>query len=96
MDCDVRLPRLLSRLEPLLNARLSQALYPMEILPFEVRAKGLAFLNVCTQGASCINTFGYDAFFVEYLVDADQVRSLPVALSKLGWKGEYSDGWAGA
>jgi hypothetical protein len=36
----------------------SQALYPMEILSFEVRAKGLAFLNICTQGASCINTFG--------------------------------------
>jgi hypothetical protein len=28
-----------------------QALYPMEILSFEMRAKGLAFLNLCTQGS---------------------------------------------
>jgi len=33
------------------------ALYPMEVLSYEVRAKGLAFLNLVTQGSSCINTF---------------------------------------
>ncbi|KIY67110.1 general substrate transporter [Cylindrobasidium torrendii FP15055 ss-10] len=35
-----------------------QALYPAEVLGYEARAKGLAFLNICTQGSSCINTFG--------------------------------------
>ncbi|KAG8683726.1 hypothetical protein FRC08_014110 [Ceratobasidium sp. 394] len=35
-----------------------QALYPAEVLSYQSRAKGLAFLNVVTQGSSCINTFG--------------------------------------
>ncbi|KAJ7288356.1 general substrate transporter [Mycena rebaudengoi] len=35
-----------------------QALYPAEVLSFEVRAKGLAFLGICSQSASLINTFG--------------------------------------
>ncbi|KAG8736112.1 hypothetical protein FRC12_017773 [Ceratobasidium sp. 428] len=35
-----------------------QALYPAEILSYQSRAKGLAFLNIVTQGSSCINTFG--------------------------------------
>ncbi|EIN12674.1 general substrate transporter [Punctularia strigosozonata HHB-11173 SS5] len=35
-----------------------QALYPMEVLSYESRAKGLGFLNIITQGSSCINTFG--------------------------------------
>lgn len=34
-----------------------QALYPMEVLSYEMRAKGLAFLNLVTQGSSCINTW---------------------------------------
>ncbi|PPR01740.1 hypothetical protein CVT24_001560 [Panaeolus cyanescens] len=35
-----------------------QALYPAEVLSYEARAKGLAFLGVITQLASLINTFG--------------------------------------
>ncbi|KAF8917115.1 general substrate transporter [Mucidula mucida] len=35
-----------------------QALYPAEVLGYQARAKGLAFLNICTQASSCINTFG--------------------------------------
>lgn len=35
-----------------------QALYPAEVLGYEVRAKGLAFLNIVSQVATCINTFG--------------------------------------
>ncbi|KAF9267447.1 general substrate transporter [Marasmius fiardii PR-910] len=35
-----------------------QALYPAEVLSYQARAKGLAFLNIYTQGSSCINTFG--------------------------------------
>ncbi|KAL0578632.1 hypothetical protein V5O48_003375 [Marasmius crinis-equi] len=35
-----------------------QALYPAEVLSYQARAKGLAFLNICTQASSCINTFG--------------------------------------
>ncbi|KZS90463.1 general substrate transporter [Sistotremastrum niveocremeum HHB9708] len=35
-----------------------QALYPSEVLPYENRAKGLAFGNIITQGSSCLNTFG--------------------------------------
>ncbi|KAG7088451.1 hypothetical protein E1B28_012442 [Marasmius oreades] len=35
-----------------------QALYPAEVLSYQARAKGLAFLNIFTQAASCINTFG--------------------------------------
>ncbi|KAI3607710.1 protein phosphatase 2c ptc3 [Moniliophthora roreri] len=35
-----------------------QALYPAEVLSYEARAKGLAFLNLVTQAASLINTFG--------------------------------------
>jgi len=34
-----------------------QALYPAEILGYESRAKGLSFLLVVVQAASCINTF---------------------------------------
>ncbi|EJU06504.1 general substrate transporter [Dacryopinax primogenitus] len=34
-----------------------QALYPTEVLSFEMRAKGLAFQTLITQGVSCINTF---------------------------------------
>lgn len=36
-----------------------QALYPAEVLPYETRVKGLGFLNIITQGSSCINTFAY-------------------------------------
>ncbi|CEL62486.1 Lactose permease OS=Kluyveromyces lactis (strain ATCC 8585 / CBS 2359 / DSM 70799 / NBRC 1267 / NRRL Y-1140 / WM37) GN=LAC12 PE=3 SV=1 [Rhizoctonia solani AG-1 IB] len=36
----------------------TQALYPAEVLSYQSRAKGLAFLNVVTQASSCINTFG--------------------------------------
>ncbi|KDR77321.1 hypothetical protein GALMADRAFT_279081 [Galerina marginata CBS 339.88] len=35
-----------------------QALYPAEVLSYEARAKGLAFLGIVAQGASLINTFG--------------------------------------
>ena len=35
-----------------------QALYPAEVLPFEVRAKGLALQGWVTSAVSCINTFG--------------------------------------
>jgi len=35
-----------------------QALYPAEVLGYEARAKGLAFLNIVSQVATCINTFG--------------------------------------
>lgn len=35
-----------------------QALYPAEVLGYEARAKGLAFLGVVSQAASLINTFG--------------------------------------
>ncbi|KAF9046721.1 general substrate transporter [Panaeolus papilionaceus] len=35
-----------------------QALYPAEVLSYQARAKGLAFLGVITQLASLINTFG--------------------------------------
>ncbi|KAJ7109711.1 general substrate transporter [Mycena crocata] len=35
-----------------------QALYPAEVLSYEVRAKGLAFLGICSQSASLITTFG--------------------------------------
>ena len=35
-----------------------QALYPAEVLGYQARAKGLAFLGIVTQVASCINTFG--------------------------------------
>ncbi|KAG6841986.1 hypothetical protein C0991_004477 [Blastosporella zonata] len=35
-----------------------QALYPAEVLGYEVRAKGLAFLGIWSQAANCINTFG--------------------------------------
>ncbi|KAJ7755968.1 general substrate transporter [Mycena metata] len=35
-----------------------QALYPAEVLSFEVRAKGLAFLGLCSQSATLITTFG--------------------------------------
>ncbi|KAJ8080596.1 hypothetical protein PM082_017430 [Marasmius tenuissimus] len=35
-----------------------QALYPAEVLNYQARAKGIAFLTVATQAASCINTFG--------------------------------------
>ncbi|KAJ2919200.1 hypothetical protein MD484_g1231, partial [Candolleomyces efflorescens] len=35
-----------------------QALYPAEVLSYQARAKGLAFLGVVTQLASLINTFG--------------------------------------
>jgi len=36
----------------------NQALYPSEVLSFEMRAKGLAFQTLVTEGVSCINTFG--------------------------------------
>ena len=35
-----------------------QALYPAEVLSYEARTKGLAFLTVVTQASGCINTFG--------------------------------------
>ncbi|THV05304.1 general substrate transporter [Dendrothele bispora CBS 962.96] len=35
-----------------------QALYPAEVLGYQARAKGLAFLNICSQAATTINTFG--------------------------------------
>ncbi|EFI27205.1 sugar [Coprinopsis cinerea okayama7 len=35
-----------------------QALYPAEVLTYEARAKGLAFLGIVAQMASLINTFG--------------------------------------
>ncbi|KAJ7056462.1 general substrate transporter [Mycena amicta] len=35
-----------------------QALYPAEILSYQARAKGLGFLGIVVQAASCINTFG--------------------------------------
>ncbi|EJD50722.1 general substrate transporter [Auricularia subglabra TFB-10046 SS5] len=35
-----------------------QALYPAEVLTYQMRAKGLAFLALVAQAASCINTFG--------------------------------------
>ncbi|KAI0044397.1 general substrate transporter [Auriscalpium vulgare] len=34
-----------------------QALYGAEVLSYEARAKGLAFLNLVNQASSCINTF---------------------------------------
>eukprot|EP00753_Platysulcus_tardus_P013280 PLAT3653.1.p1 GENE.PLAT3653.1~~PLAT3653.1.p1 ORF type:complete len:549 (-),score=-167.96 PLAT3653.1:152-1735(-) len=34
-----------------------QGVYSAEVLSYEARAKGLAFLNLVTQAASCINTF---------------------------------------
>ncbi|KAF5382700.1 hypothetical protein D9615_002928 [Tricholomella constricta] len=35
-----------------------QALYPAEVLSYQARAKGLAFLGICSQVATLINTFG--------------------------------------
>ncbi|KAF8957290.1 general substrate transporter [Flammula alnicola] len=35
-----------------------QALYPAEVLGYEARAKGLAFLNIVSQVSTLINTFG--------------------------------------
>ncbi|KZW03364.1 general substrate transporter [Exidia glandulosa HHB12029] len=35
-----------------------QALYPAEVLSYQMRAKGLAFLAIVAQASSCINTFG--------------------------------------
>jgi len=35
-----------------------QALYPAEVLSYQARAKGLAFLNICSQVSGLINTFG--------------------------------------
>ncbi|GLB38423.1 putative general substrate transporter [Lyophyllum shimeji] len=35
-----------------------QALYPAEVLSYQARAKGLAFLGICAQVATLINTFG--------------------------------------
>lgn len=35
-----------------------QALYPAEVLSYQMRAKGLAFLAIIAQASSCINTFG--------------------------------------
>ncbi|PPQ98005.1 hypothetical protein CVT26_003067 [Gymnopilus dilepis] len=35
-----------------------QALYPTEVLSYETRAKGLAFLGIVLHGTSLINTFG--------------------------------------
>ncbi|PPQ80982.1 hypothetical protein CVT25_015135 [Psilocybe cyanescens] len=35
-----------------------QALYPAEVLSYQVRAKGLAFLGIVAQVATLINTFG--------------------------------------
>jgi len=40
-----------------------QAVYPAEVLPYETRAKGLAFLNIVTQSSTCINTFGLPVAF---------------------------------
>ena len=36
-----------------------QALYPAEVLSYQARAKGLAFLGIVSQIATLINTFGY-------------------------------------
>jgi len=36
-----------------------QALYPAEVLSYQARAKGLAFLGIVSQVATLINTFGY-------------------------------------
>jgi len=35
-----------------------QALYPAEVLSYDMRTKGLALLTLVSQAASCINTFG--------------------------------------
>lgn len=35
-----------------------QALYPAEVLSYQARAKGLAFLGICAQVSTLINTFG--------------------------------------
>jgi len=35
-----------------------QALYPAEVLSYQARAKGLAFVGICSQVATLINTFG--------------------------------------
>ncbi|RDB18019.1 Lactose permease [Hypsizygus marmoreus] len=35
-----------------------QALYPAEVLSYQARAKGLAFLGIVSQISTCINTFG--------------------------------------
>jgi len=40
-----------------------QALYPAEVLPYQTRAKGLAFLGVVVQASSCVNTFGLPVAF---------------------------------
>lgn len=63
-----------------------QALYPAEVLSYQSRAKGLAFLNVVTQGSSCINTFGYAPIYFLAHIPTNPRSSLPVALEKLGWK----------
>ncbi|KAG7443086.1 uncharacterized protein BT62DRAFT_982240 [Guyanagaster necrorhizus] len=43
-----------------------QALYPAEVLGYQARAKGLAFLNICAQGSTFINTFGVSDFTIWY------------------------------
>ncbi|KAJ7863141.1 general substrate transporter [Mycena olivaceomarginata] len=35
-----------------------QALYPAEVLSYEARTKGLAFLGICSQSAQLVTTFG--------------------------------------
>lgn len=68
-----------------------QALYPAEVLSYESRAKGLAFLNVVAQASSCINTFAYvyQTSAVGVVLTFDKYR-MPVALEKIAWKGRHN------
>ena len=36
----------------------NQAIYPAEVLPYEIRAKALALKGWCNTAFSCVNTFG--------------------------------------
>lgn len=64
-----------------------QAIYPAEVLPYQTRAKGLAFLNIVVQASSCVNTFGlvfhtcYPCRVLKFMHPR-----LPVAFQKIAWK----------
>ena len=53
--CELLASSTYSRDSPYLHFR--QALYPAEVLAYDARAKGLAFLGVVVQASSLINTF---------------------------------------
>lgn len=66
-----------------------QTLYPAEVLAYEVRAKGLAFLGIASGIATLINTFGWVVISLHWYLLTLFFARLPVALEKIGWKGTF-------